>query len=224
MAGMDTSRSSETVPNQIILKRMVLGELDTNCYLASRRDRTDWVVIDPADHAEAIQAELESVGGVLGAILLTHGHFDHIGAAEALRSVYGCEIYAGMQEKQLLQDANKNLSAVYGSPISIGADKYAEDHDKLEICGMTLEVLSTPGHTAGSVCYYLPEAGVLFAGDTLFNRSAGRTDLPTGSMQQLLLSIENQLTCLPDETMVLSGHGSATTIGLEKLNNPYMKR
>ncbi len=207
----------------VIVKPLVLGALGTNCYMVYRYGETECAVIDPADDASGIMAHVHAAGlKGIGAVLLTHGHYDHIGAADELRKAAGCPIYACAAEKDLLENEDMNLSASFAYPITLQADIYLEDGAEIKVCGLSFHMISSPGHTAGSVCYYIPAEDLLFAGDTLFAGSAGRTDLPTGNTAQLLQSLRQRLAVLPDSTQVLPGHGAATTIAHEKQTNPYL--
>ena len=154
------------------------------------------------------------------AILLTHGHFDHIMAAKKVKEYYQIPVYAGIHEEELLADAQKNLSAMWAEGFTMKADELVVDNQKIEIAGMKITVIETPGHTSGGVCYYIEKEHVLFAGDTLFFESYGRTDFPGGSMFSLIRSLGKKLFVLPDETDVYPGHGQATSIGYEKTHNP----
>ena len=157
----------------------------------------------------------------MNAILLTHGHFDHIWGANELRRLSGAKIYAYEGEKELCEDAGKNVSRDAGRPETVQADFYEKDGALLELGGFSLKLIATPGHTGGSCCYYLEEEKILFSGDTLFEGSVGRTDFPTGSMSSLVRSIKERLLVLPDDVTVYPGHGDTTTIGDEKKYNPY---
>ena len=157
----------------------------------------------------------------MNAILLTHGHFDHIWGANELRRLSGAKIYAYEGEKELCEDAGKNVSRDAGRPETVRADFYEKDGALLELGGFSLKLIATPGHTGGSCCYYLEEEKILFSGDTLFEGSVGRTDFPTGSMGSLVRSIKERLLVLPDDVTVYPGHGDSTTIGDEKKYNPY---
>ena len=153
-------------------------------------------------------------------VLLTHGHFDHIMAAKKVKEYYQIPVYAGIHEEELLADAQKNLSAMWAEGFTMKADELVVDNQKLEIAGMKITVIETPGHTSGGVCYYIEKEHVLFAGDTLFFESYGRTDFSGGSMFSLIRSLGKKLFVLPDETDVYPGHGQATSIGYEKTHNP----
>lgn len=204
------------------VESLVLGMVATNCYLLQNRETGEIVIMDPADEAERIEQKVAQMGGKPRAILLTHGHFDHIGAADALRRRYEIPVCAPRAEAELLQDPNQNLSlAMGGRGITVTADQLFEDEQCVTFAGLSLQVLYTPGHTCGSACYYLEEEQVLFSGDTLFHCSVGRTDLPTGSMSRLHDSIHRRLFVLPEQTLVYPGHDQMTDIGYEKKYNPY---
>ena len=197
--------------------RMTLGVCATNCYFLYREGSQKIIFIDPADRGADIYAALTGKGFLVEAILLTHGHFDHIWGAARLRELTGAKIYALEAEKVVCQDAYVNVSAQMGRKAVIDPDEWLTDGQKLQAADLTLQVIATPGHTIGSACYYVPEAGILVAGDTLFAGSVGRTDFPTGSMSKLVRSIKEKLFVLPEDTRVYPGHGESTTMR----NNPY---
>ncbi len=205
------------------LQEMTLGQVQTNCYLIGNEKTKEAVVIDPADEGAYIAKRLRSLGYELKAILLTHGHFDHITGAEELRNLTGAEIYAYEGEKELLADPKLNCSSIAGHTVSLIPDKFFKDKDQLEFAGFTFEVLFTPGHTSGSVCFYLKSEGILFSGDTLFQESVGRSDLPTGNGRRLVKSVNERLIPLGEDILVYPGHGEDTTIGYEKRYNYYLK-
>lgn len=205
------------------IKTLGLGAVGTNCYLVYQETagQKAAVVVDPADNAPYILNMCRELGLTPAAILLTHGHFDHILAAQELRRVCGCKIYAGVQEDRLLKNASLNLSgAMGGGKTELAADVLAGNGEVLKLAGYDWRVMETPGHTDGSVCYLIAAEGVLLSGDTLFAGSFGRTDLPTGSQAKITASILEKLLVLPDDTMVYPGHGGPTTIGYEKRYNP----
>lgn len=203
------------------IRSAVLGGVGTNCYFVYNDRTKEAVVIDPADNEPYIADQCGAWGIMPKAILLTHGHADHMLAAEGLRKRYGIPLIAGEKEEKLLADPSMNLSPMIGGCRTIlKADRLVKENDILELIGFHFQVIETPGHTEGSVCYWIKEEEVLFAGDTLFEESFGRTDFPTGSMSSLCRSIVDKLFVLPDATMVYSGHGAATTIGHEKEYNP----
>ncbi|MBQ7839280.1 MAG: MBL fold metallo-hydrolase [Lachnospiraceae bacterium] len=206
---------------EIKIGRMTLGVCATNCYFLYKEGNSDVIMIDPADRGADIYNALKGKGMNVAAILLTHAHFDHIYGADKLRELSGAKIYALDAEKVVCQDAYVNVSAQFGRKVTIAPDEWLTDGQKLTLADVELEVISTPGHTIGSVCYYVKDAGILVAGDTLFENSVGRTDFPTGSMSKLVRSIKEKLFVLPDETKVYPGHGDSTTIGNEKKYNPF---
>ena len=201
---------------------MVLGTVATNCYLALNEETREVIIVDPADMPEKIERTIEELHGKPAAVLLTHGHFDHIGGVEAVRSRYGIPVCAIEEERQILSSGQLNLSEVFGPAVTLEADIWLKDGQKLDLAVKQITALHTPGHTKGSACYYLPEDRVLFSGDTLFLGSVGRTDFPTGSMKTLVDSINKKLMELPDNTRVYPGHGGTTTIGDERQNNPFL--
>ncbi len=202
----------------------VLGILQTNCYLVKNEQNRECVLVDPAGQFERIQKMVESSGCKLQGILLTHGHFDHIMAASEAKRHFGVKIYAGKHEQKILAQPALNLSGDYLSdPVELCADEWLDDGQGLELAHLVFRVIHTPGHTCGGVCYYLPDEGILFSGDTLFAESVGRTDFPTGSMSELVRSIQEKLFVLPEETAVYTGHGECTAVAYEKQYNPYCR-
>lgn len=197
--------------------RVTVGIMCTNTYIVFDQDTLEGVLIDPGDKEEMIVNKIEEYKVKPQAILLTHGHFDHIGAADGLRKRYGIEIYVMEAEKELMASED-NLASLIRRQISLSADKYLQDNDVITIAGITFKVLHTPGHTIGSCCYYVENEGVLFSGDTLFCNSHGRTDFPTGSQSSIMRSITERLIVLPEDTMVYPGHNDETTIGYERHN------
>ena len=201
--------------------RIMLGMCQTNCYFLYREGETKVIFIDPADQGKYIYDKLAEKGFSVEAILLTHGHFDHILGAKVLRELSGAKIYATEADKVLLQDPYVNVSAQWAKPYTMEADEYIRDGQVLTFGDISCKVLVTPGHTIGSCCFYFEEDGILISGDTLFQESVGRTDLPTGSMSKLVRSLKEKLFVLPEETDVYPGHGNPTSIGYEKKYNPY---
>lgn len=205
----------------IKIGRMTLGVCATNCYFLYREGKKETVFIDPADRGADLFEALTKKGFTVAAILLTHGHFDHIWGAERLRELSGAKIYALDAESVVCRDAYVNVSAQAGRKATIEPDEWLTEGQEITLADIRFQVIATPGHTVGSCCYYIEEAGFLIAGDTLFEGSVGRTDFPTGSMSKLVRSVKEKLFLLPDETKVYPGHGDATTIGEEKQYNPY---
>lgn len=203
--------------------RMVLGVCQTNCYFVYLEGQSDVIFFDPADKGDYIYEAMKEKGFSVAGILLTHGHFDHIWGSKRLRELSGAKIYAYEEEKALCGDAVKNVSEQAGRAYTVEADVYLKDGDEITIAGMTCRLIATPGHTAGSCCYYFEEDGMLISGDTLFQESVGRTDFPTGSMSAIVHSVKERLFVLPDDTKVYPGHGDVTDIGMEKKYNPFVQ-
>ena len=206
---------------QIEIKSMTLGMVATNCYLIINKETKEALLIDPADNVLRISNVIEENVCTLKAILLTHGHFDHIMALNELKKRYNVPVYAHEEEEDVLKQSSLNMSGMIGQIYTTQADIYVKDGEHLKLAGLDIIVLHTPGHTKGGVCYYLPEEKVLMSGDTLFHCSIGRTDFPTGSMSQLVRSVKEQLFVLPDDVQVYPGHDSVTSIGYEKQYNPF---
>ena len=200
----------------------VLGMVGTNCYLLCNTDTKECVLIDPADNAGKISEMIDESGCMLKGILLTHGHFDHIMAADEVRDKYNVKVYASAEEKNTLSTPHINLGEAYGMNLSVKADIWHNDGDVLNLAGFDIKAIHTPGHTAGGTCYYIESDKTLMSGDTLFAGSVGRTDYPTASSAAMMESLHDKLCKLPDDTDVYPGHGEFTTIGYEKQNNPYM--
>ena len=206
----------------LAIRMMVLGPVQTNCYFLINEDTKEVLIVDPADRAQKIIEWINSEGLKPTAILLTHGHFDHIMGVAGVKKEYNIPIYASKDEVEVLADPQINVSTMMGAYLSMKADKLFSDGDVLELAGMKLKVISTPGHTIGSVCCYMEEEKVLISGDTLFEASVGRSDFPTGSSRQLIESIKTRLFVLPDDTDVFPGHGGTTSIAYEKAHNPFI--
>ena len=189
---------------------MPLGAYQTNCYILWGEGSESCVVIDPGFEPETVLRKLKSLGKSVEAILLTHGHFDHVGAVKEIAAETGCRVY--------LCPADLSMPAMLTAGPLYYTDTYSEG-DRLQLAGLSLRILHTPGHTQGSVCIACEDA--LFSGDTLFEGSCGRTDLPGGNYAQILQSLK-RLSAL-DDCKVYPGHGPATTLAEEKKYNPYMQ-
>lgn len=200
----------------------VVSEFQTNCYFAINDDTKEVLIIDPGASAEKLAEKVKESNLKPVAILLTHGHLDHAGAAEALAELLDVKIYAHEHEKETLENPGINLSGWSGGQKAYHADIYLKDEQEIDLAGFHIRVLHTPGHTVGGCCFYFSYQNTLFSGDTLFQMSVGRTDFPKGSASQLIRSIESKLMILPDETAVYTGHGDMTTIGTERMYNPYL--
>lgn len=201
--------------------RLVLGDLGTNCYIIGDPDSKEAFVIDP-DDGPAVVDTLKERGLTCIGILLTHGHSDHIHGVQTLMDTYGAPVYIHERDLPCLYDPQVNLSALHGRPVTItgGTIKTVKDGQHIGSGKMDFQVLETPGHTVGGVCYYMAPA--VFVGDTLFRESVGRTDFPGGDFEALVQSIRTKLFTLPDQTMAYPGHGPETQIAFEKENNPYL--
>lgn len=201
---------------------MALGMYQTNCYFLHNEDSSDVIVFDPADSGDYIYDSLKKNRLNVKAIVLTHGHFDHIYGVNKLRELSGAKVYSYIGEAKLLEDENLNCSASVGRPAHVACDEYLHDGEEITLADMKFKTLYTPGHTEGSACYFFEEDKLLIAGDTLFCESIGRSDLPTGSGKSLIDSITNKLMVLPDDVTVYPGHGESTTIGNERAYNPFL--
>lgn len=209
--------------NNLELHSCVLGPVMTNCYLLLNKNSKEVIIVDPADSAAEISKNLEKLGAQPVAVLLTHGHFDHILAANILKEQYQIPIYAGKEEENLLKDPNLSLTRVTSEKTIINPDQLVEHLEVMNLAGFQIQAIHTPGHTEGSYCYYFMDENVLISGDTLFCGSVGRTDLPTGNGRAIIDSLNMLLNSLPDETEVYPGHDRSTNIGYEKRYNPFVR-
>lgn len=224
----------------MLLTVFAAGPLLANCYVIAPGEDSECVVIDPGQRAVAgLREILERHRLRPAAVLLTHGHFDHVASAAVVSAEYGTDTYIGAGDVGMLDDPLAALSAEFRASMTqlLGSGESLDDlrparltplagREQLLVAGLHVEVLAVPGHTPGSVTYLLrttdDEPDVLFTGDTLFAGTIGRTDLPGGSMPTILDSIGARLLTLPDSTVVLPGHGEPTTIGAERLGNPFL--
>jgi len=205
---------------------IALGAYQTNSYVVRSSDEaSDCVIVDAGLDADELLHFLNANQLSPQALLLTHGHVDHIAGVSLLCQAFpSLAVFAYCDEVPVLADPARNLSAMTGQPIDIeSVSTVLQDNETVKQVGVELRVIHTPGHTPGGICLYCEDEGILFAGDTLFAESVGRTDFPGGSMTQLVESIKTRLLVLPDETRVYPGHGPDTTIGHEKQFNPFVK-
>lgn len=206
----------------MILETVCVGAMEVNCYILALDSGSAAIIIDPGAEAHKIRRVLEKHKLTPAFIVNTHGHFDHIGADNA----FGVPVYVHKLDAAMLKDASLNLSAVFAlayqveSPINI-----LEDGQVITLGSIELEVAHLPGHTPGGIGLILrkPQGGVVFSGDALFHHSVGRSDLAGGDAEALIRGIKEKLFILPDDTKVYPGHGSFSTIGEEKQNNPYLQ-
>ena len=202
-----------------------VGPLSVNCYFLINTDTSELLVVDPGGNAVGLAKKIKDAGYKPVAILLTHGHFDHILGANELHSIFNIPILAHRDEEAMLLEDKESLFHMTDDPkaLVIKADKFVTDKEELELAGYKIRVMHTPGHSLGSCCYYLYEEDILMSGDTLFEGSIGRTDFPGGSMAQMKHSLNEVLMKLPDNVKVFPGHGGYTSIGMERQNNPYVR-
>jgi len=205
----------------LIIASLPVGLIQTNCYVVGCEETREGVVIDPGGHPERILAEVERHRLDIKYVLDTHAHFDHTDANGAIVKATGAPLALHPDDLSILQaSGGARFFGLQAAP-SPPPDLELRGGDELVVGTLCFQVLHTPGHTPGHVCFYEPAAGALFDGDVLFYRGVGRADLDGGNWQQLMRSIGEILLALPDETAVYPGHGPATTIGDEKQLNPY---
>jgi glyoxylase-like metal-dependent hydrolase (beta-lactamase superfamily II) len=214
-----------TAPQPQILT-IVSQPFSQNSYVAWLAGRSDCIVIDPGFEPGKIVSAIQQNGLTPAVFLITHGHSDHIGGNAALKQRWPeCPIVIGVNEAEKLTDSSKNLSAQFGIPlVSPAADRLVKEGETIEYAGFKLNVQEIPGHSSGHVVFIWRDNNppVVFGGDVLFAGSVGRTDFPDGDFDRLAAGIHEKLFTLPDETVVFSGHGPATTIGHEKKTNPFV--
>ncbi|MBQ4422253.1 MAG: MBL fold metallo-hydrolase [Schwartzia sp.] len=206
---------------KLTIQSFAVMPFDENCYVVSD-DTGEGVVIDPGGMAKEILAYIREAKLSIKAVLDTHGHCDHIGANDAIRDATEAPLYIHKEDGAMISDIRLNLSAFMGfKVISRPAEHLLSEGDKISFGNSELEVIHTPGHTKGGVCFV--GDGVAFTGDTLFAGSIGRSDFPGGSEVELIGNIKKKLLALPDETKVYSGHGPSSEIGWERKCNPYLQ-
>ncbi|MCK5145436.1 MBL fold metallo-hydrolase [bacterium] len=199
-----------------------LGPLETNCYILINKNDRAAAIIDPAEEADFIYSYLIKNSANCTYIILTHGHYDHIGALNKLADKLHASVAIHTEDKHMLQSAEANFSVLMGAACQYTGDiEELSDGDEIIIGDSKLKVIHTPGHTAGGICLYGDD--FLLSGDTLFQLSVGRSDFPGGSSKALIDSIKNKLLILPPSTPVFPGHGPSTTIEKEHNNNPFLR-
>ncbi len=205
----------------MIVNKVVVGPLASNCYIVDSESNREGVIIDPGADAEEILKNVKDLGLKTKFIVLTHGHMDHIGALKEVKEATGAEVAIHTDDAKALHE--QSLGRMFGLsyPSPPAPDRLLKGGDSIDIGDLHFLVLHTPGHSPGGIC--LLGEGVVFSGDTLFNYGIGRHDLPGGSYNQLMNSIYTKLMILPDNTIVYPGHGPDTTIGTEHRGNPFLR-
>ena len=206
----------------IEVELLTVGAIAENCFLARAQGSDKLVVVDPGDEAERILAKAAEMGGGVEAILLTHTHFDHVGAVAAVARATGAPVYCPEIEVPVLADINTYLLPGFGPFESYDPDETGAGGETLELAGLELDVIFTPGHSPGHVTYSARGEDAIFSGDVLFQGSVGRVDLPGGDWPTLARSIQTLLDGHPDETVVHPGHIGITTLGAERATNPFL--
>lgn len=202
-----------------------VGPLQCNCSVIGDETSREAMVIDPGDDIDQVVALVHKHGLTVKQIVITHAHIDHVGGAMKLRALTGAAIMLNQNDYALLNMLDVQATWIgVAPPGDVKIDHSLGHEDKLQTGSLRASILHTPGHTEGSICLYFPAEKKLIAGDTLFAGSIGRTDLPGGSFKKILDSLHGQLLALPDETVVIPGHGAMTTIGQERESNPFLAR
>jgi hydroxyacylglutathione hydrolase len=205
------------------VRTFTVGQLQENCYLVRRKGAADAILIDPGDEPRRLIDALAALGVTVEAILLTHTHFDHVGAVAALARHTGAPVSCPSLEREVLADIDASVRPLGLSGFeSYDADELLGGGEHLELAGLEIDVHFTPGHSPGHLTYALPAHEALLAGDVLFRGSVGRVDLPGGDWATLLASIAGLIDAYPPQTLVFPGHGPHTTLGAERETNPFL--
>jgi hydroxyacylglutathione hydrolase len=208
----------------MILEMLTVGPFQENCYIIGDQESRVGALIDPGDEAARIAMAVEETGLDIGSIIVTHAHIDHVGAVAALTEEYACPVLMHAEAEPALGGLPTQAMMMgirFGKAPKV--DRYVEDEEGVEVGDLRLRSLYTPGHAPGHLAFYLQDEGLVLSGDALFAGSVGRVDLPGGSMEVLMRSIEERLLTLPNETVVYPGHGPRTTIGNERTSNPFLQ-
>jgi hydroxyacylglutathione hydrolase len=208
----------------MILEMLTVGPFQENCYIIGDEASGVGALLDPGDEAARIAMAVEGTGLEIGSIIVTHTHIDHVGAVVALVDEYTCPVLMHAEAEPMLEQLPTQAMMMglrFGKVPTV--DRYVEDEEILEVGDLRLRSLYTPGHAPGHLAFYVEDEGLVLSGDALFAGSVGRVDLPGGSMEVLMRSIEERLLTLPDQTVVCSGHGPRTTIGNERASNPFLQ-
>ncbi len=212
------------VANELMVRGIVVGVFQENCWVIGNRRTGEGICIDPGDQPDEVLALARDMGVTIKYIANSHAHIDHVMGVAGVYAATGAKFLLHESDLDLLRNGWKGMAARMGLDVSQGPpdpDMFVKDGDIVEVAGLRLRTITTPGHTPGSVSYYAEE-GMLFSGDTLFRGSIGRTDLPGGSLEQEMASICERLLMLPEETIVLPGHMEETTVAFEKAHNPFV--
>jgi glyoxylase-like metal-dependent hydrolase (beta-lactamase superfamily II) len=205
------------------VRMFTVGPVQENCFLFLREERDDALIVDPGEEAPKLLAAIEALGVQLAGILLTHTHFDHVGAVAPVAEATGAEVWVPEIEKPVLADIMSYVPwPGFGPFQSYDAEHTLRGGERLELAGFEIDVLFTPGHSPGHVSFSIPEEGAVFSGDVLFQGSVGRTDLPGGDWPTLLESIRTLADSLPEDTAVHPGHMGITSLGAERATNPFL--
>jgi hydroxyacylglutathione hydrolase len=201
-----------------------VGPLACNCSIIGDETSRQAMVVDPGDDIAQVLALIRKHNLEVKEIVITHAHIDHVGGAMKLRAATGAPILLNQNDHRLLKMLDVQAAWLgMQSPGTVEIDRSLRDADQVEAGSLAAKVIHTPGHTEGSICLYFPAEQKLIAGDTLFAGSIGRTDLPGGSFDKIIRSLHDKVLALPDETLVVPGHGPVTTIGRERETNPFLK-
>ena len=204
---------------------LAVGPLQCNCSIIGDETTRDAMVIDPGDDIDDILSLIKKHNLTVKQIVITHAHIDHVGGAQKLRAATGAPILLNQNDYDLLKMLDMQAAWIgMRSPGKVEIDHSVADAETLQAGSLRANVLHTPGHTEGSICLYFPAEQKLIAGDTLFAGSIGRTDLPGGSFQKIIHSLHDRVLALPDDTVVVPGHGPITTIGEERQSNPFLTK
>jgi hydroxyacylglutathione hydrolase len=207
----------------MIVEMLIVSPFQENCYVIGDEESMTGAIIDPGDEAARIALTVERVGLEIGQIIVTHSHIDHVGAVAQLVDEYMCPVLMHEEAEAMLKTVPQQAMMMgmrFGKVPKV--DRHVGDEEVLEVGSLRLRSLYTPGHAPGHLAFLVEDEGIVFSGDALFAGSVGRVDLPGGSMEVLMRSISERLLTLPDETRVLSGHGPETTIGRERVANPFL--
>jgi hydroxyacylglutathione hydrolase len=208
----------------MIVEMLTVGPFQENCYVVGDEISGEGALVDPGDEATRIALAVEQTGLEIGQIIITHAHIDHVGAIASLVAEYVCPVLMHEEAEAMLKTVPQQAMMMglrFGQVPKV--DRHVADEEVLEVGSLRLRSLYTPGHAPGHLAFLVEGEEVVFSGDALFAGSVGRVDLPGGSMEVLMRSIEDKLMPLPDDTRVLSGHGPETTIGRERMTNPFLR-